>query len=149
MLTPAQRSRAYFESGLYCAESVLKAIADDGGISSKQIPRIATGFCGGMALTGGVCGALTGGIMALGLLYGRDSGAESRDRVYDRTQRLIEAFEHRFGSTNCTILLGCDISTPEGLATFESKGLAQSMCLKLTEKTAGLVDMIIRCRYAA
>lgn len=53
MLTPARRSRAYFKSGLYCAESVLLAIADEWGLSSKYIPRIATGFCGGMALTGG------------------------------------------------------------------------------------------------
>jgi len=149
MLTPAQRSGAYFESGLYCAESVLQAIADECGILSAQIPRIATGFCGGMALTGGLCGALTGGIMALGLLYGRNSGTESRDAVYDRTRRLIEAFEHRFGSTRCTGLLGCDLSTPEGLATFERKGLEQSLCLKLTTETAGLVDRIIRCDNAA
>ena len=149
MLTPALRSKTYFESGLYCAESVLQAIADESGISSEYIPRIATGFCGGMALTGGLCGALTGGIMALGLLYGRNNGTESRDDVYDRTRRLIEAFEDRFGATNCTSLLGCDISTPEGLAIFESKGLEQTLCLKLTEQTAGLVDRIIRCKRAA
>jgi len=53
VLTPAQRSRTYFESGLYCAESVLQAIADECNLSSEYIPRIATGFCGGMALTGG------------------------------------------------------------------------------------------------
>lgn len=87
--------------------------------------------------------------MALGLLYGRNSGTESRDEVYARTQRLVEAFERRFGSTNCTSLLGCDISTPEGMVIFERKGLEQSLCLKLTEQTAGLVDMIIRCKRAA
>ena len=102
-----------------------------------------------MALTGGLCGALTGRIMALGLLYGRSNGTESRDDVYDRTRRLIEAFESRFGATNCTSLLGCDISTPQGLAIFESKGLEQTLCLKLTEQTTGLVGRIIRCKRAA
>jgi len=92
---------------------------------------------------------LTGGIMALGLLYGRNNGNESRDDVYDRTRRLIEAFEDLFRSTNCASLLGCDISTPEGLAIFERKDLEQTLCLKLTEQTAGLVDRIIRCKRVA
>jgi len=87
--------------------------------------------------------------MALGMLYGRNSGTDSRDMVYTQTRRLIEASEHRFGSTNCTILLDCDISTPDGLAIFERTGLEQSLCLKLTEETACLVDRIIRCKHAA
>ena len=37
-----QRSRELFQSGLYCAESVLQAIAESQGIQSDLIPRIAS-----------------------------------------------------------------------------------------------------------
>ena len=52
----AQRSEALFQQGFCCAESVLQAIAESRGIQSELIPRIATGLCGGIAKTGGVCG---------------------------------------------------------------------------------------------
>ena len=45
----SQRSRELFDSGFYCAESVLLAIAESQGIESDLIPRIATGFCSGIA----------------------------------------------------------------------------------------------------
>ena len=35
--------------GLLCAESVLNTVSDEAGIISPLIPRIATGFCGGIA----------------------------------------------------------------------------------------------------
>ena len=63
-----------FASGLYCAESVVMAIADAEGVESELLPRVATGFGGGMARTGGACGALTGAIMGVGLALGRSSG---------------------------------------------------------------------------
>ena len=61
------------EDGLWCAESVLTAVSDEAGIVSPLIPRIATGFCSGTAQTRGMCGAVAGGVMALGIVYGRDN----------------------------------------------------------------------------
>jgi len=57
----SQKSRELFDSGFYCAESVLLAIAGHKGIQSDLIPGIATGFCSGMSRTCGMCGAVTGG----------------------------------------------------------------------------------------
>jgi dihydrofolate reductase len=62
--------------GLLCAESVLNTVSDEVGVISPLIPRIATGFCGGIARTCGMCGAVAGGVMALGILYGRDNTEE-------------------------------------------------------------------------
>ena len=66
-----KRSRELFNSGFYCAESVLMAIAESRGIRSDLIPRIATGFCSGMARTGGQCGAVSGAMMGISLATGR------------------------------------------------------------------------------
>ena len=52
----------YFESGLFCAESVLLAISESMGQKSDLIPKIATGLCGGVSRTCGICGAVSGGV---------------------------------------------------------------------------------------
>ena len=71
-----QRSLELFRSGYFCAESVLQAIAENQDIQSDLIPKIATGFCSGISRTGGMCGAVSGGIMGIGLVAGRNSPAE-------------------------------------------------------------------------
>ena len=68
--------------GLLCAETVLNTIAEEAGLQSAIIPKIATGFCSGLARTGGMCGAVSGGIMALGLIYGRDSEDQDFQPLY-------------------------------------------------------------------
>jgi C_GCAxxG_C_C family probable redox protein len=124
MKHPEQESRQHFDSGLYCAESVLLAVANHLGIHSDLIPRIATGFCTGLSGTSGMCGALAGGIMGLNLAYGRNQGSEPVEKNYAMVQALRQRFEDRFGATHCTALLGCDMGTAEGEATFMAQGLA-------------------------
>ena len=146
MLTPDStetKARELFNSGYFCAESVLMAIAEQTGMDSSLIPRIATGFCGGMSRTSGMCGALTGGVMALGLVFGRDFPQESRDTTYKLVQRFQEAFVKEFGAINCTDLLGCDLSTPQGASQFAEQGLLKSVCLEITGRAAAIAAELI------
>ncbi len=55
-----------------CAQSVLIPFAADAGIDEEAAFRVAANFGGGMKM-GSVCGAVTGGLMALGLLGLDDS----------------------------------------------------------------------------
>ncbi len=120
-----QKSRELFGSGYYCAESVLLAMAENLGIQSDLIPRIATGFCSGMARTGGQCGAVSGAMMGIGLATGRSSPTDTLEPNYALIQRLIQRFEERFGSTNCRELLGCDLATREGQMAFLANRLLE------------------------
>src|SRR5690242_8889781 len=95
-----------FSSGLYCAESVLLALADAQGIESPLLPRIATVFCSGMSRTCGTCGALTGAMMGVSLALGRSEANQSLQASYQATQQLIGEFEREFGSRACDELLG-------------------------------------------
>ncbi len=72
-----------------------------------MIPRIATGFCSGISRTGGMCGAVSGAIMGIDLVTGRNSPAESLEANYALIQKLISRFEKQYGSVNCRQLLGC------------------------------------------
>ncbi len=140
--TAAQRSGELFESGYFCAESVLLAIAEAKGIQSDLIPGIATGFCSGVARTCGVCGAVSGGIMSLSLLTGRSSPDESVEENYAAVQKLLSAFEGKFGSTNCQELIACDLGTKEGQEIYEANNLDEQ-CKRYTEEATRLAMQLL------
>ncbi len=119
------------------------AVAEKHNIQSDIIPAVASGFCGGMSRTAGLCGALVGGIMALGILFGRNSPDDSHKKIYALSEHLVYDFEKQFGSRNCSDLLGCDISTPAGEAVFEEKKLGKTLCLDITVKTTELVMQVL------
>ena len=129
--------------GLYCAETVLSEIANRHDIQSPLIPRIATGLCSGMARTGGPCGALTGGILALNLIHGRDDVSQSVERNYAAVQELTEQFLSSHGSTQCTELLGCDLASTEGQRQYNEQQLGQR-CNQFAQKTIELVEGILQ-----
>ena len=81
--------------------------------------------------------------MALGILFGRNSSADTPKKIYALTERLVRDFEKQFGSRNCSDLLGCDISTPAGQAVFEADKLLKTVCLDMTVKTTDLVMQVL------
>jgi len=121
----SQRSLELFKSGYFCAESVLMAIAENQGIQSDLIPKIATGFCSGISRTGGMCGAVSGAIMGINLVAGRSSPSESIEFSYTLTQKMISLFEKQYGSVNCRQLIGCDLATEAGQRTFLENNLME------------------------
>jgi C_GCAxxG_C_C family probable redox protein len=137
-----QRSRELFQSGFFCAESVLSAIAESQGIRSDLIPRIATGFCSGISRTGSLCGAVSGAIMGINLVAGRNSPAESLEVCYALTQKLISRFERQFGSINCRQLIGCDLATEAGQQYFMENHLMES-CLQYAEGATSMAVSLI------
>lgn len=137
-----QWAEASFRSGLYCAESVVLALARVQGIESDVLPKAATAFCSGMARTCGTCGALTGAIMGVSLALGRHHAGQPVQPAYDAAQRLIRQFEAEFGARDCDALLGCDIGTPEGQATFRAQRLGER-CLGYTGRAAELAVTIL------
>ena len=143
MNTLAVRSSELFDSGYFCAESILMAVAEYLGVESELIPGLATGFCGGMARNNGLCGLLTGGIMALGLVHGRRNARESQAAVYEKVSRYIQEFEKQLGARDCTGLLGCDISTVEGAEMFSSQELESRVCARITGIAAGILMPLI------
>lgn len=133
----AARSEALFRQGLFCAESVLMAIAEEYDIESPLIPRIATGFCSGVARTGGICGAVSGGIMAISVVNGRDNTTTTVEAVYQVVRDFVDRFETEFGSSNCYHLIGCRLDTPDGQAHFKENGLWEN-CRVFTREAARL-----------
>lgn len=112
-----EEAKLSFNSGYNCAESVSMAVSKQIGRMTRSsrscIPRIATGFGGGVGRNGDICGALAGGIIAIGLASGRDNSDQSRDPCYDAADRFYNEFVETFGSSRCRKLTGLDLKKPE------------------------------------
>jgi len=91
-------------------------------------PRIATPFGGGFASCGLVCGALTGGVMAVGLKLGRDKPGGSRDAANTATRELVDSFIEEMGSALCRDLTGVDLRTEEGRRQHSESGGRERVC---------------------
>jgi C_GCAxxG_C_C family probable redox protein len=130
-----QHARELFQSEYNCAESVLMAIAQSQGIGTEWIPRLATGFGGGIARTGQVCGALSGAIIGMGLVLGRDNPEVKADDFYAAVQKLLADFEASHGTTQCRALTHLDFMTPEGRANYRTSDAA-ARCLEYVGEAA-------------
>jgi C_GCAxxG_C_C family probable redox protein len=106
----------------------LLAVAEHLNIHSDLIPRIATGFCSGMARTGGICGAVSGGIMAIGLSLGRDAPTDAIDPCYQAVRTFLDRFSVQYQALSCLELTGVHLGTPEGQVAFREKGQIK-MCI--------------------
>ena len=144
-----ERGRELFEGGYYCAESVLKAVADARGVRCEAIPRIATGLCSGIARTCAMCGAVLGAILAIGLALGRDGPDDSVEPTYVAVRDLLERFERRFGSTNCRDLCGCDLGTDGGQAAFRVTNQPEACAGYVAEATRLALAAIARREASA
>lgn len=123
------KASSYFKSGYNCAESTLLAIAKDAlKIDSDLIPKIATGFGGGISRQEYVCGAASGAIMGLSLKHGRNSPEELRAHTYNPVVEFLKQFQKKFGSILCKELSGCDLSTIEGIRKFREKNMHKQVC---------------------
>jgi C_GCAxxG_C_C family probable redox protein len=142
MATAGERARQHFTSGYKCAESVLLSIAEEQGIESDLIPCIATGFCSGMARTGGLCGAVAGGVLGLGLTCGRQKNDQPVDELYALEKKFLGSFTEKFGATSCEELVHSDFNTPEGQAYFNENQLYLKCYQMVEEATNMVVDLL-------
>jgi C_GCAxxG_C_C family probable redox protein len=132
--TASERAVRLFDSGFNCAEAVLLALSREFNQKSSLIPRIATGFGGGIGRSGQTCGALSGAAMAIGLLKGCDKGEEEREKrnvAYKSVRQMIKAFEKEFGSSQCRMLTQCTLQTQEGQKKYRREELRKKLCPKL------------------
>ena len=71
---------------------MLWSFAEELGLDPETALKIACGFGAGLARRQEVCGAVSGGIMALGLRHGRGEGQDraATEETYARTQELLQ-----------------------------------------------------------
>jgi C_GCAxxG_C_C family probable redox protein len=88
-----------------CPQCVLAAVQELVGIVDDHTVKASHGLSGGGGLTGeGVCGALSGGLLALSAKYGRDRNKLDKGRYlnsFKKSKVLTERFRDEFGGVTC------------------------------------------------
>ena len=110
-----QDAKECFKQGLNCAECVLTAFLKhfDTGLP-EEVVKLATGFGGGMGHTKNTCGAITGAVMALSSVVGRENPleketvaeriAELQKGIYPTVGNMVREMQEQYGTLICSEL---------------------------------------------
>lgn len=121
-----------FRSGTYfCSEAVLQTINELlGKPYDANIVKLASGFPIGMGKAGCLCGAVSGGQMALGIVYGRVEGEPMQDKMFEISKKLHDYIKDEYKSTCCRVITkewqGDNFKSPE----------RKKHCITITGKVA-------------
>ena len=135
-----------FESGYNCAQSVLLAYCDDVNIDKSTALKISCGFGAGMGRKQEVCGAVTGGIIAIGAKYGRgeDDEQSATEKTYEKTKELLDKFQTKHGTIICLELLdGCNLMTEKGQKYFQENRLKNKICSECVRDVVKILENIL------
>lgn len=106
---------------------MLLAVCKATGQECECIPRIASGLGGGVGRQGEVCGALTGGVLAVGLTHGRDRAEEkkAKEAVHAKAGEFVQRFAEVNGALRCRDLIGLDVSSEKGVQEYYARNLQE------------------------
>ncbi len=141
-----QRARELFESGYNCAQAVFGAFCDLTGFDMDTAMRLSSSFGGGMGRMREVCGAVSGMLMVLGVLYGYGDAddAAAKTEHYKNVQKLAEEFKESYGSIICRELLGAkageNTHVPQGRTP---EYYSARPCTRICMDCAALLDEFI------
>lgn len=143
------RAAELFLEGYNCAQAVAVAFCDVTGLEPQFAAKMASSFGGGMGRMREVCGAVSGMLMVLGLLYGYDTAGDdaSKKEQYHLIQQMAEQFRAQAGSIICREILKNPPSDPN--PTPRSAEFYQARpCARMVMLAARILDEVIASHTA-
>lgn len=135
-----QEAEELFRGGFFCSEAVVSAIRSNFELDiPEEIIAMASGFPVGIGRSKCLCGAVSGGVMALGIFFGRTVPGDPKVEKNLETAKELHDY---FKTINGKNALCCRILTKE----FDmSKGEHKEQCIYFTGLIAAKVaEMVIR-----
>jgi len=133
-------------SGYNCAQAVLFSFSNDLDIDKNTALKIACGFGFGIGRRQEACGAIAGGVIAIGAKYGRGETDEktSAELTYEKTRILLDKFRSKHGTCNCLELLkGCNLMTDKGKQYYKKHNLKETVCQECVKSVVHILDEIL------
>ena len=143
MATPGELAVDVFDQGFNCSQAVFSVFTSQFGLDVKTALKLASPFGGGFARRGEICGAVTGALLALGLAGAADNPA-GKEEIYRLSQEFMHSFQEKHSHLHCRVLIGCDISTPEGWQKAKMAGKFTTTCPVLVRDAAGIVQTLLK-----
>ncbi|UCH70846.1 MAG: C_GCAxxG_C_C family protein [Candidatus Bathyarchaeota archaeon] len=129
-----------FEGGYNCAQSVLLVMQKFWNVKNTVEPRVASAFGGGIGRRGSLCGALTGGVIAIGVKYGTNKPIlEEREKAYSLALKFYNRFEKDCGGVLCRDLIGYDLTDPKDLEKARNSNVFTEKCVHFIEKAVEIL----------
>ncbi|MFC2124206.1 C-GCAxxG-C-C family protein [Bacteroidota bacterium] len=144
-----QRVDSHMNRSHHCAQTAFKSLAQQFGFENDAIMKALTPMPG-IGERGETCGAITGSLMALGMVYGRDKldDWETYRASLIPANKLCQRFEEFFGSTMCGEIVECefgkryDLMDPEDQAEFQAAG-ATIICSEVVRTAVQIAAELI------
>ncbi len=133
-----------FMQGIDCSQVVTGAFAEKMGMTQGQARKVSSCFGGGM-MCGETCGAVTGALMVIGMVYGhsREGDQSQKEIMAAKTGEFKKLFGEKYSSCICRELLGHDISKPGEMEKVLEKGLMFDFCPRVVEDTIDILEKIL------
>jgi hypothetical protein len=139
----AKDAEELYRGGYFCCEALMCAIRDNFELDVPDaVIAMSSGMSVGAGRSGCMCGALNGGILALGMFFGRTEQKGPNDPKVQKCMSLSNELHQFFKTENGKNSACCRVLTRE----FDmSKGEHKEQCIGYTGMCAGKVaEMIIR-----
>lgn len=137
----------FFRNNHNCAQSVLLAFTDELEMDPDIMRLLAAGLGGGMGRCQLTCGAITGGVMALGAILAVNSHTmadpvQRKKFINTHVADFVTRFAQANGATDCLGLMQCDLRTEEGRENFIKRQQEEKICEGFVSTAAALVEDI-------
>lgn len=133
-----------FMQGIDCSQVVTGQFAKQMQMNQDQARKVSACFGGGM-MCGETCGAVTGALMVIGMVYGhsREGDQEQKNVMAEKTNQFRKMFLEKYPSSMCREILGHDISKPGEMEKVMEKGLLFDLCPEVVENTIEILEKIL------
>lgn len=132
-----------FRGGFFCCEALMAAIRSNFELDvPEEVIAMSSGMAVGIGRSGCCCGAFNGGVLALGMIFGRTVPKGPTDPVVNKVMAMTKELHDWFKVANGKNAICCRVLTRE----FDmGKGEHKEQCIRFTGLCAWKVAEII-CR---
>ena len=141
----AEYAAELFMKGYSCSQAIAVAFCDVTGLSPEHSAKMASSFGGGIGRLREVCGAVSGMLMVVGLLYGYadPEDAAAKKAHYTLVQQLAGKFKEEIGSIICRDILKNPPSDPNPTPR-TAEFYAKRPCVHMVVTAAKILDDYIK-----
>jgi C_GCAxxG_C_C family probable redox protein len=164
----ADSYQGFQSKNFHCCWTTLQRIQELSSLDISPLNNSVSGFIGGIGFSGTLCGAVVGGVLALGLKYGidpRDRGYKDTMKIvyqgllksdgifrdekifpaaanFNRCKILYRILEEKYGDCNCTTISGLDMNRIFSIQEFKAKNKIED-CRRLSETIAQKASLLL------
>lgn len=141
-----QKALDLFRHRCNCSQAVFTAYRQPEHLDEENAMKVATIFgAGGAASGNGLCGAVTGALMAISMRFGMGDlqSTEAKKITCEMGRKFMDDFAAAMGSCSCEAILGINIGTSENLLKAREMKLFETRCEDAVKTASQLLERLL------